>query len=189
MPLLRRIYVAPEGLEVAGSTTLSFVDNIGSTTFQPLVEKHGLSNINTDQWYPVQTVFDLFNDIVKESGTQPFVAMGMKIAEQSEFPEEMLGHELSLVEVLEGWQAHYEANHRGADFPPVETVKVSDQHFQLVLRPDHIYPFDLVYGMVYGFCKLLLPQETDFNVAYEDGHNPYLNHTADTPIIVNVRWD
>jgi hypothetical protein len=184
----RRAYVASPELEVAGSTTLSFIDNISSTTFRPLIERHNLQAVDTTQWYPLQRIFDLFNDIAEQNGTQPFVAMGMKIAQQSEFPPEMLGHELSLVEVLNGWQAHYEANHRGGDLPPVETIKVDDTHYQLILQPDHLYPYDLVYGMAYGFCRLLLPKGSSFKVAYADGHHPHLDMSGDDHVIINVSW-
>jgi|GEM_PF-1517866 len=183
----RRIYTAEENIEVAGTTTLSFVENISSSMIDDLRKKHDLVEIDTEKWYPLQRVFDLFNDISEEYGTQPFVAMGMKIAEQSEFPPEMLGSEMSMVQILEGWQAHYEANHRGGTLPPVVTKKVSDNHYQLVLPSNHLYPFDLVYGMAYGFCKLLLPKGTQFTIRYDDEKNPL--SSDDTEVVVNVQWD
>ena len=183
----RRIYTADESIEVAGTTTLSFVENISSSTIDDLRKKHGLVEIDTEKWYPLQKVFGLFNDISEKYGTQPFVAMGMKIAEQSEFPPEMLGSTVSMVQILEGWQAHYEANHRGGEYPPVETKKISDDHYQLILKPDHLYPYDLVYGMAYGFCKLLLPQGTDFTVAYDEKLNPMLKED-DQGVVVDVKW-
>ena len=186
MAVNKRIYKADPALELAGVTTLSLVENIVSDAIQPLREKHNLVEIDTEKWYPVQQVFDLFNDIVEEHGTQSFVAMGMKIAEQSEFPPEMLGSELSLVQILEGWQTHYEANHRGGDYPPVGTIKVADNHYQLVLKLEHIYPYDLVYGMVYGFCKLLLPKGTPFTVKYDEKQNPHTEGAS--KILINVMW-
>ncbi|MEO1287468.1 MAG: hypothetical protein AAFV93_06840 [Chloroflexota bacterium] len=182
-----RRYIAPEGVEVAGTTTLSFVDNISGDSISEFRSKHGLSNIDTNQWYPLQQVFDLFNDIAQELSTQAFVAMGMKIAEQSEFPPEMLGNELSLVQILEGWQAHYEANHRGGDLPPVETIKVADTHYQLVFAHNHAYPYDLVYGLAYGFCKLLLPKGSQFMVAYDEQLSPMQKSETDN-VIVNITW-
>lgn len=182
-----RTYTAPAGLMVSGTTTLSFVDNIGAGEFQDLIAKHGLDNIDTTQWYPVQQVFDLFNDITARMGGvgQVFVAMGMRIAEQSDFPPEMK-EELTLIGILEGWQEHYAVNHTGGELPPVTTVKLADTHYQMHFRPDHLYPFDLVYGMVYGFCRLLLPPGTAFVVKYDDEKNPYRDYSKG--VIVDVRW-
>lgn len=183
----RRVYTVAEDVEVAGTTTLSFIENISSNTIDDLRKKHGLIEIDTDSWYPLQKIFGLFNDIAEKYGTQPFVAMGMKIAEQSEFPPEMLGSTVSMAQILEGWQAHYEANHRGGTLPPVETKKVADDYYQLICQPDHLYPFDLVYGMAYGFCKLLLPKGTRFIVAYDEKLNPMLREESDG-VIVNIKW-
>lgn len=181
------ILTANDEIEVAGITTLAFVDNIMSSDWKELREKHDLVTIDESQWYPVQKIFNLFNDIVAQYGTQPFVAMGMKIVERSVFPPEMLNDELSLIQVLEGWQAHYEANHRGGDFPPVVTRKQADNHYQLILDAEHLYPFDLVYGMAYGFCKRLLPSNADFKVSYDETFNPYRN--KDEQVIVDIKWD
>lgn len=183
----KRIYKAPADVEVAGTTTLSFVDNVSANTIKALREKHDLTTIDVESWYPLQKVFDLFNDIAAEYGTQPFVAMGMKIAEQSEFPPEMLGNALSLAQILEGWQAHYEANHRGGKLPETKTIKVVDNHYQIVLAHNHAYPFDLVYGMAYGFSKLLLPQGTDFTISYDEHYSP-IARNEDEEVIVNIRW-
>lgn len=182
-----RTYTCDPKLEVAGMTVTSFIDNLASNNIKELVERHGLDNIDSEKWYPVQKVFDLFNEIVEsQSGnTQPFVAMGMKIAEQSEFPPEMKAS-LTLPMILNGWQDHYQANHRGASFPPVETVMVNDKHYQLVCQADHIYPFDLVYGMAFGFCRLLLPKGTDFLVKYDDKHTPYGDFGD--KVIINISW-
>ncbi len=185
---MEKRYTCDQRLEVIGVAVLSFVRNMGTDAFDALILKHGFDTVDVDAWYPAQRVFDLFNDVVDSSSgnTQIFVAMGMQIAEQSQFPPEM-AESLTLAMILEGWQIHYQANHRGADLPPVETVKVSDTHYQLVLSPDNLYPADLVYGMAYGFCKLLLPPETYFSVSYDDEYSPY--NDPHGQVIVHISWE
>ncbi len=39
-----RIYTAEPGLEVAGLTTLSFVNNLDSANFAELISRHGLDD-------------------------------------------------------------------------------------------------------------------------------------------------
>lgn len=183
-----RKYVAPEGLEVAGVTALSYIDNIASDSYQPLIEKHGLENLEEEKWYPLQPFFNFFNEIVEMQGTtQPFVAMGMKIADHSIFPPEMIGQEVSMVQIIEGWQDHYAVNHRGADLIPVKSQKVADRHYQLILDKDHHYPFDLVYGLAFGFCRRMLPEDTDFEVSYDETHSPY-NEDYGDKVIINISW-
>jgi hypothetical protein len=185
--MIKRTYQAEPGLEVAGLTTLSFVNNLDSVNYAELVAKHGLDNVDTEAWYPLNSVFGLFNDIVAQNrGSSPFVAMGIKIAEQSPFPPE-LRNKLTLVGILDGWQDHYEASHRGGTFPPVITKKVDDKHYRLILSEHHLYPFDLVYGMAYGFCRLLLGVEANFTVKYDEVHTPYGDHGD--KVIIHVSWE
>lgn len=182
-----RIYTADPNLEVAGLTTLSFVSNLDSTNYAELIKKHGLENVDTEAWYPLNKVFGLFNDIAAQNrGHAPFVVMGMKITQQSPFPPDMLNG-LTLAGILEGWQEHYEASHRGGTLPPVVTEKLGEQNYRLILQEDHLYPYDLVYGMAYGFCKLLLPRGTNFKVMYDPEHTPYGDYGD--RIIVNVSWE
>jgi len=182
-----RTYTADPALEVSGLTTLSFVNNLDSSSFAELISKHGLEEIDTEAWYPLNKVFGLFNDIAAENrGSSPFVAMGMKIAEQSPFPPE-LRNQLTLTGILEGWHDHYEASHRGGTLPEVLTEKVDDQHYKLILPANHLYPFNLVYGMAYGFCRLLLPQGTNFKVKYDETHTPYGDYGD--KVVIHVSWE
>lgn len=183
-----RIYTCDEKLEIAGSATKSFVDNLNSPNIKDLIKNHGFDEVDMNKWYKGTDVFDFFNAIVRDNrgSTQAFVAMGMKVAEQSDFPPEMR-ESLTLPMILEGWQAHYEANHRGAALAPVKTVKLGDNHYQLKLDPAYIYPYDVAYGMAYGFCRLLLPEDAEFRVAYVDGHNPHVG--TDDNVIIDIIWE
>ncbi len=182
-----RRYTCEPNLQVSGVTLDSMVRNLEAEMIEPVIAEHGLATIKHDEWYPLQIVFDAFNDMMKRyNNTQLFVAMGMKIAEQSEFPPELQG-QVTLPMMLIGWQEHYEANHRGGTLPPVETIQIADNHYQLVLQANHLYPFNLVYGMVYGFCRLLLPEGTYFVVEYDDVHTPYGDYGD--KVIINITWE
>ena len=183
---MNKIYQSPPNIELAGSAAKSMVDNMASQHVEDLIEKHGLENIQLDDWIPLQPMCDFFNDVVEKGGSgQAFVAMGMKIAEQSEFPPEMR-ESLTLPMMLEGWDSHYQANHRGGTLPRVETVQKSDTSYELHLPEAHVYPYDLAYGMVYSFCKMLLPPDTNFSVTYDPDHTPYENWSDG--VIIRVVW-
>lgn len=184
---MRKIYQAAPEIEIAGSAAISMVDNLISEDISHLIEEHGLANIDVDDWIPAQQMFDLFNDVVDHGGsTQAFVAMGMRIAEQSEFPPEML-QQLTLQAMMEGWNDHYQANHRGGHVPPTETVKLSETAYELHLKgEEHLYPYDVTYGMIYSFCKRLLPDGADFRVYYDEEYDPYEDWT--NGVIIHVEW-
>ncbi|MDX2162400.1 MAG: hypothetical protein SF162_13820 [bacterium] len=184
-----KVYACDANLKVFGATALSFIDNIGADTYRALAKAQGLGDIDRESWVPLQPIFDLFNQVVEmdTGSTQSFVAMGLRIAEQSAFPPE-LQNDRTLIGILEGWMSHYAANHQGAPLPPVTTHRISDQHYELHLLPEHLYPYDLVYGMAYGFCRLLLPAGSHFSVTYKANHSPYEDDAQEKTIIVSVRW-
>ena len=180
-----RVYKCDPELKTAGVTMLAYIDNIHGEIYKPLLAKYGIEEIDPDGWYPVQYICDVFNDIVKNGdASSSFIALGMQIAEQSVFPPEL--EKPTMPMMLLGWNDHYVANHKDGDLPPVETVRLGDQDFQLVLHPDHIYPFDLVYGLAWGFCKQLLPPNTEFKVSYDEKYSPYVENAE--KVVISITW-
>lgn len=183
-----RQYTCDPQLEVRGIDAFSMIDNIRTADYYPLLKKYKLTAVDPDAWYPLAVIFDLFNDIVAEAGgdTQYFVAMGMQVAKQTEFPPHMEG-DLSLRTVIEGWQDLYAYNHRGAELPPIEVYSEGVQQYGVYLRPDHLYPFDLVYGQAFGFCKRFLDPTSDFVLVYDTHHSPY--HDPSEGVILHLGWE
>ncbi|MEO0565496.1 MAG: hypothetical protein AAF125_25540, partial [Chloroflexota bacterium] len=177
---VQKIYTADPSVDVAGSAAKSMVDNLATSDIQDIIERHGLGDIQPGDWVPLHEMCGMFNDaeaILGGGAAQVYVAMGMKIAEQSEFPSEML-ESLTMEVMLMGWNDHYKANHRGAQLADVASHKISDTSFELHFPADgYPYPYNLAYGMAFGFCKKLLPKGINFKVEYDDVHSPYADWT------------
>lgn len=186
MPVQHRTYTCDPDLEIIGSTVLSIVDNLASKSLEDIAIKHGLVNIQMDEWYPAQKVFDFFTEVERELGPQTFVAMGMKVAEIGEYPPDLATKEDTLRNLLEGWAEFYTAHHRGADFPNAKTVKLSDTHYHVHFKHDNLYPFNFPYGIAYGFAKILLPKGKPFTVRYLDGHSP--DEIDQEDVIIEIKW-
>ena len=186
---MRKIFTAPQGVEVAGSAAKAMIQNLASREIDAFAEKHGLANISLHDWVPLQSLCDLFNefyDSAPANAEQAFVAMGMRVAEQSEFPPEMIA-ELTLPVMLMGWDDHYKANHRGGDLPPVRTKQISDTEYELhMLGEAHPYPYNMTYGMIFSFGKMLLPTGTHCNVSYDEKRSPY--GTWENGVVIKVSW-
>lgn len=180
-----RVYTCEPGTEVSGEVLLGVINNIRSDQFMPYLEVKGLTDVQPHHWYPLEKLMDIFNEMTKRGGdSSNFVALGMAIATYSVMPE---GAESpTMVQMLEVWNDHYQINHRSGKISQVQTVKVHDKHYQLVLEVAHTYPHDLVYGLAYGFCRKLLPSGTTFTVRYDDEYKPS-NPNADK-IILHVEW-
>lgn len=187
---MEKIYQAPADVEIAGSAATSMIHNIATEDIASLAEKHGLNGVTVEDWVPLSKMCALFNDVAASVGggaEQVFIGMGMRIAEQSEVPPEMRAN-LTLPVMLMGWNDHYNANHRGGNLPDIISRKIGEREYELHMEGKaHPYPYNMTYGMVYGFCRTLLPQNTTYHVVYEEQHSPY--STWENGVIIRVTWE
>lgn len=186
---MRKVFKAPSGVQVAGSAANSMIQNLASDEISAFARKHGLADIALDDWVSLQSLCDLFNefyDSAPANAEQAFVAMGMRVAEQSEFPPEML-EQLTLPIMLMGWDDHYKVNHRGGELPSVRTKQLSETSYELHMPgEDHPYPYNMTYGMIFSFGKMLLPANAHCKVSYDEKKSPY--STWENGVILKVSW-
>lgn len=179
---MRTLTCSPE-VEVLGRKILSLIDNLSTEVIEPLLEKHGLDNIQPEAWYPAQDWLDVINDLFADrSWTSQFVVTGMSIAENGSISPEL--EDASLEQILGQWDDFYQMPHRGGDIGEVTVEKLSDTHFKTVHR--HLYPDDLTYGIAYGWARRFLPEGTRFSVYY-DKEVPHLDRGG-TETIIHVKW-
>lgn len=171
-------------VEVIGASMLSIIDNMQSDEIAPYLEKHDLTEIGPDQWYPAQLWLDVMNDLAKRPNmSSNLIAIGMQIAENVVLPPGL--EDAPLPMILEKWDAIYHNQHRGGEIGSRLIEKVSDTHYRCVLTG--IYPDDLAYGVVYGFCRRFLPTTAEFMVSYED--SDYRRDKGDAPAtVIVVDW-
>lgn len=172
----------PPGTEISGDGILSLVENIAAEEIQPVLDRHNLSDIKRDEWYPAQDYLDVLTDISK-SFYMNLVAVGMAVGQNTHMPPEL--EQMGLGNILEIWDAHYQMHHRNGDIGYAETEKIADDHYAITIHRG-LYPDDLEYGVAYGFARRFLPEGQRFVVEYGK-HNKRLDEGGKSTTI-HVRW-
>ena len=74
--------------EAPGKVWIDLANAVGNQEIMPYFEKHGMTNINPNAWYPMQKIIDVYNDMAdsKTGSMFDFVSIGMKEAEQAIVP-------------------------------------------------------------------------------------------------------
>jgi hypothetical protein len=151
--------------QVIGQSTLAFVQCVNSDEIRPFLAKHGFSQIEPDQWYPLQAWLDVLSDISTQ-GTNAmfdFVSVGMKISELALLPPQMF--QMPFEEAfLQFSTSGYYMNHRG-NVGEVSIERVSPGHLRTTLRTP--YPDDFLYGIQYGAARRFMPQAQPFTLEYD----------------------
>jgi hypothetical protein len=182
-----RKLVCPPGLETIGINLSAFYDNLQGENTKPVMEKHGVMNIDPQKWYPAQKLLDALNEL---SDMPDFmgnmVAIGKKIGEITPIPPE-ISEKPTLPQVLNIWDGLYQYLHRNGDAGQIVIEKVSDSHY----RTGHsvLYPDDLSYGVAYAFARRFLPPKTGFKVYYDTEHPIRDYGGAGEFSYIHIKWD
>lgn len=172
-----------------GRAMLGLYEVVDKDIMDPLLSKHGLSNIQPDQWYLLQTWLDVLTDISmkadKINRMLTFVDIGRKVAKNVYISEDMeqAVKELGFIEFLARYgAATYYRDHQG--YVGQYTVnKINAQHLAVTLISP--YPPDFWYGILYGFASRHC---TSFHIQYQD--ISMLNaERQDEPVIIHVIVD
>lgn len=171
--------------EIPGQILIDLANAVGADEILPYFEKHGLTNIDPNAWYPEQKCLDVYNDLAETAnGTMfDFVSIGMKEAEQARIPPAFLS--LPLMTNLQGINQVFKLNNRGTDIGEMRCDVVSEKHVKIIMRIPQ--PDDLWYGIFYGYVKRFLPTGSHFTVAY-DKAVPRRDLGGDITIL-HISWD
>ncbi len=168
--------------EVLGQAMLALVECIRSDYILPILDRHGLSDIDREAWYPHQDWLDVFKDIASDpsAATPTLVAAGMKFAETAMFPPEISTLEDALIAINDG----YQLNHRNGYAGEYAVVIMGPGHIQVI---DHTpYPDDFTYGLIYALAHRFSP-EGAYPIVRHDPDSPCRKQGADT-CTYDVEW-
>jgi hypothetical protein len=172
--------------ETIGQVLRSFTDNLQGEETRPLMEKHGMADLDPMGWYPVQKLLDGLNDIAENPNvTFNMVAIGMKIGEMVPLPPEM--ENPTLADVLYIWDDLYQGLHRGADVGRITVEKVNDKHY--ITRHSNPYPDDMSYGILYAYGRRFLPPGTGFTVFYDPDIKSRDQGGDAEAVTIHIQWD
>lgn len=169
--------------EVYGKGMLAFVESIRYDNLKPILEAHGLSEIDPERWYPQQVWLDVFNDIEVESDSMSnLVSIGMKIADTA--PPELIN--IPFVDLMKGFgENSYKTHNRGADIGYLDTKVISDTHLEM--HDGTPYPDEFVYGAYYGMARRFLPAGSNFTVKYDEDEP--IRSKGGSVTIVHIIWE
>lgn len=160
---MRKLTSIP-GTETLGQNFGAFIDNMMGSDTAPIMRKHGLVNIDPNQWYPASMLLDALNELAQTSNTiADFTAIGLEIGQTVPMPPTM--ENPTLEQALTAWNDIYQFIHRGGDAGMIKCEKIGPKHW----KTSHsvIYPDDMSYGILYGYGKRFLPPNTPFKVFYD----------------------
>ncbi len=180
---MRKLTCEP-GTEISGATLLSLVENLVADQIAPHLSKYQLVNIHPEGWYLLQNLLDLLNDLYSSRSVPSFVAIGMSIADVALMPDSL--SQPTFEQMLEGWNNHYQINHRYGNIGRKIAQKIDEKHYTLTLDGG-VYPDDLEYGVVYGFAKRFLPAGTRFTVQYDKDVKRL--DQGGTKTVIDVQWE
>lgn len=151
--------------KVLGAVVLSILGTSRIDELQPYFQKYGIARCNPDEYYPVEALRNMVDDIVRDRQSidrmYDFVSMGIANGLSVPLP--------SAVDTLEKWlnifENRYSTLYHGTQIGYVKPEKLAKTHYQVRI----CWPWvdDIAFGMIYGMCKRFLPPGHIFNVYYD----------------------
>jgi len=170
--------------QVIGQAMLGFRAAAEKEMIEPLLEKYGLTDIQPDQWYPLQSWLDVLSDIAEQAGDYAsmltFVNIGQKVAANIYIPPEVEANikEMGFVEFMKqvGVPAYFR-DHKGNVGSNI-AEKIDARHIKFTLNTP--YPPDFWYGIFYGSarrsCEAFVVHYEDMNMRHYDSSQSIVIH-------------
>ncbi len=151
-------------VEVSGHIALAMIKGMAGIDkrYPHVLEEHGLDNPNTDSWYPLNKVLDVFETL--SAAAEPFVIsdMGERVGDDTKFPPEID----SIQEAFAHADAFLQSGHRGAEVGSYTFEKTDDNSATVVSTTP--YPCDFDRGFIEAVARRFRPQESwDVTVVHE----------------------
>jgi len=167
--------------QVIGQTMLAFLENLSAEQTRPIMEAHGLSEIDPETWYSHQLWMDVLESIKEEQqggSMMTFVAIGKEVVRTAVMPDAIQ----TIPDALHALHAIHHANLRNVpEDEGYQIEEVEDNHY-IVLHntpnPDHA-----IYGFLWGIAKRFKQEGETFVVKQIDNPSPETARSA-----FSVRW-
>jgi hypothetical protein len=149
------------------------------------MEKYGVADVDPEKWYPEHLLLDALNELAANPNVTPnMVAMGMQVGSIVPMPPELVNP--TLEQVLRAWNGVYQSLHRNGDVGTITVDKIDEKHFRIIF--DELYPDDFSYGILYGYARRFLPNDTQFVVYYDEQVIPRDRGGEEDVTIIHITW-
>jgi hypothetical protein len=150
----------------------------------PVLERHNMLDLNPDEWYPLGRWMAFIDDLRgKEGAMYDFVAVGLRVAEVTYLPPQVLQMPFEMLMTTAIPQGH-SVGYRNGYTGYCKVERVGPGH--LLYRLNSPFPDDLNYGIFFGYVRRFLPKGTKFTVKYDETA-PRQDHGGDETLI-HVIW-
>ncbi|NOK85843.1 MAG: hypothetical protein GFH27_549375n21 [Chloroflexi bacterium AL-W] len=145
--------------EVIGQTMIAFSENLQADIIKPILDKHGLTEISADKWYPHQLWMDILkemNDTMAGGASSAFVAFGREVVQKAAMPDAIQ----TIPDALNALHAIHHANLRNIPAEEGYSIEVvAEQHY--IVYHNTPNPEDAIYGFLWGMAaRFKKPHET-----------------------------
>ena len=169
--------------ETLAVNILACIDKLRGLPAGPILERHGLTNLQPTDWVPTHRFLDALNEMGQQADfMSALIAIGMSVGEVIPVPCETLG----LAGVLNLWNDLYQGAHRSGDVGRIVCEEEHRTHFKLTFSD--LYPDDFSYGIMYGFAKRFLPPGTQFSIYYDPRVTPRDRGGQEGYTVIHAKW-
>lgn len=150
---------------------------------QGLAKKHGLAQVQPDQWYPQQAELDLMRDVyLTNEGMFDIVQIGMRIPDMVGY-----GVEINTVsEALTLLDQGYKHNHRGVDVGSFSFAWQGERKLRLTAHTP--YPSDLEFGVIFRLVQKYRPQDSTQLFVELDDRLPNRRRGDGDRCVFDIAW-
>ncbi|NDJ77074.1 MAG: hypothetical protein GYB65_12535 [Chloroflexi bacterium] len=160
---MAEVFVAPTPeAEVMGGPMLGILAGLGEEA-RPLLEKHGLSEIDPQGWYKMQHYLDVLAEVAggDVNVLQNLVSVGMHAMDNAQLPPETD----TLAKALMNLEMTFQMSHRNAGHG-WDVEMVDDR--TIVCTSHTPYPDDIEYGVLYAYARLFDSTSGNYVVSYDE---------------------
>ena len=151
--------------EVIGTAMTGMLQNFQTEMLLPLLKEYGYEKINPGQWYSAEEWINFLKTVQNNTnGTTNLVVIGKAVVAGTVMPPGFENADFATI--LELWNDHYQANHRGDVQGGIEVERVDAKHY--IITTTTPYPDNLEYGLAHGFARLALAKGQPYKVWYDE---------------------
>jgi hypothetical protein len=149
-----------EGVEVSGESVLAFANALegGRATRIKILNKHGLSNLQSKAWYSHKGCLNAFKEVSEIFGANTLFAIGEAIPENAIFPPEIDSLEKALASI----DVAYHLNHRGGEIGHYTLVHFDEHKHMATMVCTNPYPSEFDRGIINTMVRKFIPPTSIF---------------------------
>jgi hypothetical protein len=173
-------------MELSGISASGLVNHIQYGEMKDILIRHGLTEIDVSEWYPMQSILNVLREVSEDGGGMlTLVSIGQGAGRESvqHLPPE--ADNLSLYEFFKLYEKVFPTRHRHGDPGQIMVEQLDEQHLAVHVV-DVVYPDDIMYGLFHELARHFVPAGSHLIVQYDDEMQRDGNGQQRT--IIHIRW-